>query len=632
MQTWEQAAPGAASRAATGTAMSAASDATATQPPSADPAPPEPVGLGPSDAGRTNVYEQPDAGNAAPASAAHDSRVDDEDYLNQRLPAADSQAGVSPGPVLAGPLASESDAAERPEPAGERTGPIEPQPALAPLPPVEPSQSAPVSERPDRAEPAPAIDSPDLPGSPDAPDAPEPAPRQEPTLATTLTPTLAPLPPVERRVMESFETGGLPVRSGTGATDLQNSSDTAHPSDTAAVVPADPSLQPPSRSPEATAAPRDLPDGSPDARELSRDMADESADDRAAGSGRDEPREEAKRAYEFVEQQPANVPSPTVAGSEMEVIAGRADACVRKGFELAGRGAFYAAKLEFHQALRIVAQSLDAQQGGTRRMDALAAGLEALAEADSFVSTPPGRTLDLAAVVASHRTPVLKGADLTNVSLIAALQQYYTYAQEQLAVAGGQEPVASVALYGLGKTYAVLPAAGGAVVTEAPKGIALHQAALLVDSRNYMAANELGVLLARCGQLQAARAALQHSVRLAAEPATWRNLARVHEMLGETSLAREASHQAQHAASTASRSGTQAGSQRSVAAGAPRQPVVWVDPSTFAAAARAEADPPASGRPNATAPAAPTPRPATSPVPQPGRTAWPTPPWKQDRR
>jgi hypothetical protein len=67
-----------------------------------------------------------------------------------------------------------------------------------------------------------------------------------------------------------------------------------------------------------------------------------------------------------------------------------------------------------------------------------------------------------------------------------------------------------------------------------------YQAALLVDGRNYMAANELGVLLARMGQWQHAREVLRHGVSVGHRPELWRNLARVHQELGELDWAASA--------------------------------------------------------------------------------------------
>jgi hypothetical protein len=96
--------------------------------------------------------------------------------------------------------------------------------------------------------------------------------------------------------------------------------------------------------------------------------------------------------------------------------------------------------------------------------------------------------------------------------------------------------------------------------------MALYQASLLADPRNYRAANELGVLVAESGGLQRAGELFVRSVSLSAQPATWRNLAIVHTRLGEKQLADAANGQAVAL--------EQAGVTNAPA-------VKWLDPATF---------------------------------------------------
>lgn len=269
---------------------------------------------------------------------------------------------------------------------------------------------------------------------------------------------------------------------------------------------------------------------------------------------------------------------------EMQLINDRAAEGVRAGFALAHRGALYSAQAEFAAALRVVAQALDAQENTTRHVQALAAGLTALDESEDFLV--PARTatapVDVATVVVKHRTPVLKDAPPGDLTPIVALQRYYTFAQEQLAAAVEHEPAASQALYGMGKVQTTLQSSRTGTIADGPKAIALHQAALLVDDRNFMAANELGVLMAQCGRYDAARAALAHSVSISPQPAVWRNLAAVHDRLGETTLAANARAAAQNYAKAATPVGN--------AVAIPQQPVVWLDPAAFAQSTQPQAD------------------------------------------
>ena len=67
-----------------------------------------------------------------------------------------------------------------------------------------------------------------------------------------------------------------------------------------------------------------------------------------------------------------------------------------------------------------------------------------------------------------------------------------------------------------------------------------YQAALIVYPKNYMAANDLGVLLARCGDFNSSPVMLEHSLSLSQQPETWSNLAVVYQQLGQTTLAARA--------------------------------------------------------------------------------------------
>lgn len=225
---------------------------------------------------------------------------------------------------------------------------------------------------------------------------------------------------------------------------------------------------------------------------------------------------------------------------ELERIARQADAHTRRGFELAGRRAYFSARAEFISALRLIAEGLDKEQRSGVHTQALAHGLLALKEAEDFLPSGEavGPTGDLRVIVAGHETPVLKDRSLNILTSTEALQRYFTYAQEQLALAAGQEVAGSMALYGLGKLYTAMadqPALG----LKAPqsKAMVFYQAALLVDPTNYMAANDLGVLLARNGWYEEAKAALGYSIQIYSHPVAWRNLAIVCRQLGEEELA-----------------------------------------------------------------------------------------------
>jgi tetratricopeptide (TPR) repeat protein len=283
---------------------------------------------------------------------------------------------------------------------------------------------------------------------------------------------------------------------------------------------------------------------------------------------------------------PLLLPRPPKRSPEQAAVARQAERQVRRGYALAARGALYSARSQFIQALRTIAQSLDVQEGGRRHTEALGAGLTALEEAEDFV--PRGSNveadLDVGVMVRGHCTPVLKDAPAAELIAVIAQQHYYTYAQEQLTLAAGREEAGSMALFGLGKAYGTLATQQSPqTVAPEPKAMVFHQAALTVDGGNYLAANELAVLVARYGRYDKARELLQHSVTLAPQSAIWRNLAVVHRRLGETELAVSAEKQAAEAA----RREAVAAAQPSAAAPGDLQ---WVDPATFAASTKPVTD------------------------------------------
>ena len=313
------------------------------------------------------------------------------------------------------------------------------------------------------------------------------------------------------------------------------------------------------------------------------------ADDGTAPDG--EPAEKLRRPWE----------EPRRRSTALEMIAREANAHTRRAFELAGRGACFSARSEFIMALRLVAQGLDTEGRTSVHSEALAQGLTALREAEDFL---PGGSrleadLDMPGIIAGHRTPVLKGFSLDGITPLVAVQRYFTFAQEQLAVAAAEEVAGSMALQGLGKLHAALADDRTAGLKGAePKAIVFYQAALLVYPLNYMASNDLGVLLARAGHYGEARIALVHSLSVQPHAVAWRNLAVVYRQLGQMDLALRAAQRWQSL-----RNRELAG-----AAKAPSQPspeVRWVTPEGFARSYAQTPDPvrtaPEAARPAAAA-------------------------------
>jgi len=317
------------------------------------------------------------------------------------------------------------------------------------------------------------------------------------------------------------------------------------------------------------------------------------------------PRELASTPSQFI------LPAASLARSaQLEDIARQADQQTVHGYELANRGACFAARAEFTAALRLVAQGLDNEQHTNVHSQALSAALTALKEVRDLL--PSGAKLeaemDLPAILAGHRTPVLRSAPADDLRPMAAVKSYFTFAQEQFALAAGHEVAGSMALAALGKLHAAM-ARQNCLEVQAPesKAIVFFHASLLVFPQNYLAANELGVLLAHCGSPVEARRALEHSVGVCRGSVNLANLAAVYQQLGQAQWALAAQQQAEAARQV------EESRLRSVTGSAGGM-VQWVPPAALAASGMQAADLPRYPQPAANAPRAGQPTPAIRPA------------------
>jgi tetratricopeptide (TPR) repeat protein len=233
-----------------------------------------------------------------------------------------------------------------------------------------------------------------------------------------------------------------------------------------------------------------------------------------------------------------------------KVVNERAIAKIRRGYELAERGAYFAARNEFLTSLRMIAEAKDQIHGAPRRTIALADGLRALEEAADFAPTGSAAELDLPVIVASHRTPVGKSLDLESMLPQQLADAYLSYAEVQLASAVAGEPTGSIALHALGKLNSQLGRTEPATNPQAgARAFALQEAALRARSDNHLAAHELGVLLAESGHYVESDQLLRQVATRAPHAVVYRNLARVERQLGRPDLAQASERQAAYLAS-----------------------------------------------------------------------------------
>jgi tetratricopeptide (TPR) repeat protein len=246
---------------------------------------------------------------------------------------------------------------------------------------------------------------------------------------------------------------------------------------------------------------------------------------------------------------------------------------VQRGYNLAQRGAFLAARTEFIQVLRRVAQAKDATSGTSEYSAALAAGLRAMDEADDFV--PEGAQLEgelnVRSTASSHRTPVLRDHD-EDVLPHDAVALYHKFAQERLAHAAVDEQAGSMALYGLGKVYARLAERRDDDVQCIRGAMTMYCAALDACPNNNLAANELGVLLCRTGHPAEAVDNFVRAIDIAPNATTYHNLAVAQQKLGLSADSAANEQEAQRLAAW----------ERSTNAVSRRAGVQWVTPAEMA--------------------------------------------------
>jgi tetratricopeptide (TPR) repeat protein len=232
---------------------------------------------------------------------------------------------------------------------------------------------------------------------------------------------------------------------------------------------------------------------------------------------------------------------------------------IEYGKSLSRRGASFAARQEFYAALRVIAESNDKVAGTNECSRALSQAVLAMKEAKDFVSenTESELLMDVSSITETHRSKIIERIEGQSTSPGEAMRIYFDFAQRQLDTAGGRNVVSTEAFYCLGKLHSVTsqsePAPGRLDVAKAK---AYHHAVLMGDEKDYRSANELGVLMVRSGQLQAATEMFKRSLINRPTPQAWHNLAKTHRRLGQEDLAQLAEEELALLSDTPASSGT----------------------------------------------------------------------------
>jgi Flp pilus assembly protein TadD len=210
-----------------------------------------------------------------------------------------------------------------------------------------------------------------------------------------------------------------------------------------------------------------------------------------------------------------------------------------RAFDLAQRGATYSAHTEFHGVLALCALELDARDGVTVHRESLREGLIALHEADELCGQPIdwSNSSDAYHASAGKARPIVEGSTPARADSIQVVQKYFTFAEDRFVYACQGMPGASLAYYGLARTY-VQP--GTRHTHAAGKAAMMQRVALRIEPMNVLAANELGVLLAQHGRLNEAEALFKECVATNATPESLQNLAVVYARQGRSEASRAA--------------------------------------------------------------------------------------------
>ncbi len=257
-----------------------------------------------------------------------------------------------------------------------------------------------------------------------------------------------------------------------------------------------------------------------------------------------------------------------------EAQSGQVAAMVREAFGLTRSGALFAGEQKFRDALSFVAQTRDAAYASADHAMSLTAAFNALDEANDFLKVASASQVSgssVAAIAGAHTTPVLTEIDIEKLLPHEAIALYHRYGERKLALAVGGDSAASMALYGLGRIYAQRAELDANDASAARRSVSMYQAAVMTRSDNPLAANELGVSLARGGRYALAQPYLLHAVQLAPTANHHHNLAVVERQLGN-----------QHVANQLDATATQLAA-REMAGGqlSQRRGIAWVSPEDF---------------------------------------------------
>lgn len=223
---------------------------------------------------------------------------------------------------------------------------------------------------------------------------------------------------------------------------------------------------------------------------------------------------------------------------------------LEQGHRLAIRGATAAAREEFIAALAAAADSRDHRTGTTGYSQLLQRGLLHLDELrDFFPGTESSPTASTSSIVETHGSDLVSVSRAAGLSRQAATDIYQRAAAERFGEICRLDPVAPEALACIAKLHALRHASGGeSGEYDFRVAVLLNEIALRCEPANPRYANELGVLYAMQGNLDASRDMFVQSLQQRQTVEVWTNLAQLHQRRREARLAELAGGEARRLA------------------------------------------------------------------------------------
>jgi hypothetical protein len=223
---------------------------------------------------------------------------------------------------------------------------------------------------------------------------------------------------------------------------------------------------------------------------------------------------------------------------------------LEQGHRLAARGATAAAREEFIAALAAAADSRDHRTGTTSYSQLLQRGLLHLDELrDFFPGTESSPTASTSSIVDTHGSDLISVSRAAGLSRPAATSIYQRAVAERFGEICRLDPVAPEALACIAKLHAIRHASGGeSGEYDFCVAVLLNEIALRCEPANPRYANELGVLYAMQGNLDASRDMFVQSLRQMQTVEVWTNLAQLHQRRKEAKLAELAASEARRLA------------------------------------------------------------------------------------